>query len=302
MLRVAALGLVLAPLTACSGPQNAPDDEADTDSGPVVAACGTATEARAATVVRERLGAVPVVFGSGVRADVVLPDVAFAAPAPGAQLEFANACIRCTTSQGPGIFDDGSAAATGFNDRNLIDLDAADAWVLSRVEEARDGALTFGVETFLLAPMWTMAPFVRGPDAGTAAANDSYVFSVSAAWWLAASVALVPGNDCAAAELRRLRSAGLDVDRMLAAMGEVLTASGGEVRVSIMTTAAEDALTADVACTTSTLAACIDALPALAAQQPPLPGIDVADAVMRGDDPSWRAATFLAQPVSTLPD
>ena len=302
MLRLAALAFALAPLAACSGPQDATDDAGDTDTGFPVADCGAGTEAPAVVEVT-RVAAVPVVFGSGVRGNVVLPDVVFAAAAPDAQLDFANACTRCMSSFGPRVFDNGSVAITGFDTRHLLDLEAANTWVAARVAEARDGAVTFGAETFLLSPMWTKYPFVRGPDADSAAANDSFVFSVSAAFWVGASVALVPGNACAADELQRIRSAAPNNDAMFTAMGKVLTASGGSVRVSIMSTADADVLgVVDVGCTTSTPGACVDVLAPLAALQPVAPTLDGADVVMSGADTTWRAATFLAQPVSGLPE
>jgi hypothetical protein len=293
---------MLAPLTACSGPQDATDDAGTSDSGFAVADCGTGTEAPAVVEVT-RVAAVPVVFGAGVRDNVALPDVVFAAAAPDAQLDFANACTRCTSSFGARVFDDGSLVVTGIDARTLLDLETAEAWSTARVAEARAGAVTFGTETFRLAPMWTMYPFVRGPDVDSAAANDSFVFSVSAAFWLGASVALVPGNACAADELQRIRSAAPDEDTMFTAMGKVLTASGGSVRVSVISTAADDVLgLADVGCTTSTPGDCVDVLATLAALQPAVPTLDSAEVVMSGADPFWRAATFLAQPVSGLPE
>jgi hypothetical protein len=302
MLRSAALAFALTPLAACSAPQDAPDDAGVTDPGFAVADCGTATEAAAAVVDVTRLGAVPVVFGSGVRGNVVLPGVVFAAAGPDAQVDFANACTRCTSAFGAGAFDSGSAVS-GFGPRHLIDLEGANAWVAARVAEARDGAKTYGAETFLLAPMWTMYPFVRATDVDEAAANDSFVFSVSAAFWVGASVALVPGNACAADELRRIGKAAVDDDTRFTAMGQVLTASGGGVRVSIISTADEDVLDVDgLGCTTSTPGVCVDALAALHALQPQAPTDDDADVVMSGADPTWRAATFLAQPVSSLSD
>jgi hypothetical protein len=267
----------------------------------VVARCGEATSAAAATVDVGRLAVVPVEFGSGVRGETVMPGLRFAKPSADAEVEFYQRCMPCTGKSGEGIFADGKSGVLRLN-TVLLDTATAQTWVDAHVDAGAAGAVTYGTEFYALAALWMVSGFEPGPDHAAALEDDAFISSINAVYWLAGNVTLVGGNSCATQELRRLADLpGLDDDVRHAAMSEVLVASGGAVQVSVLGTVEPSLLDVDTtSCTTADVGACLAVLDALhqVALNPPV--ADDVDAVLSGEHPSWRAAEFMAEFVSNF--
>jgi hypothetical protein len=267
----------------------------------VVASCGEATTAQAATLEVGRLAAVPVVFGSGVRGDVLLPGVRFAQPRADADVEFYQRCSPCTGKSGEGTFEDGKSGVLRLH-TVVLDTATAQAWVNAHVDAAAAGAVTYGTEFYAVAALWMVSGFEAGPDHAAALDDDAFISSINAVYWLAGNITLVGGNSCATQELRRLADLpGLDDGVRHAAMSDVLVASGGSVEVSVLGTVEPSLLDLDTTgCTTADVGACLAVLGALQHVAFAPPAADDVDAVLSGAHPSWRAAEFMAEFVSNF--
>lgn len=258
--------------------------------------CGDGTEARAIEVeVAPRVVGRSARPGQGVR-DGALLDAQFI---DDTELFFSGACDPCAGGSGVDRFAAGVSDLSIYVDEEsgLLDMAAVDAWTTARAAAIADGAITRGAEGFNLAPRWQLGTSAPGADHADAVASDVAVDSVQAGIWTATSLEVLPGNACAADEVRRLLDTPVDTnDDVIArdeAIGAVLTAAGGMIRLAVASTIAPEHF-ADIdtsPCTVSTYTACFDVLDAFNVDIEAVDESDI-DVVLAGDHGMWQPMRF----------
>jgi hypothetical protein len=286
----------VAATTACEVPADGGDGGDGEDEGE--ADCGEGTEARAIEVeVAPRVTGLAARPGQGVR-DGALLDAQFLGDGT---LSFSGACDPCAGSASADLFADGTSivAIHIVEEGALLDVAAVEAWVGARAAAIADGAITKGSEALTLAPRWTLANLDPAADYTNAEATDLVVDNVQAGVWLATALEILPGNECAADEVRRLLAAPGETDDDIsardAAIGRVLTASGGTIRIAVASTIAPEHFAAiDTSpCTVSTWSACLDVVEAYSIELDVIDEGDL-DVVLGGTHGMWQPMRFRA--------
>jgi hypothetical protein len=262
--------------------------------------CGDGVESVGADIViADRVTGTPAFLGQGLR-DGVLLDEKFIGTAGNPDASFFNACTRCSGGSGPGYYDAGDNNILNIiefgGDDVLIDGTVARAWSADRVAAAAAGAQTFGIEVLQVAPDWSIRDStIAGPDHAYALATDKAVSAVKAGAWLAVSLELVGGNDCAIEQIALLMDTVVDPDERNAAFSKVLVESAGRVLIAVASTLAPEVLaTVDTtACTTADVGACLDvAFDGYGALQFKEVVADDLEVVTSGADDTWQPFVF----------